>query len=54
MVLFYAETELGVTAVPFAVGVGSPFLLEQSMTGVTREKVGVDVRVRGELRDVWG
>ncbi len=53
VVLFYAETELGVTAVPFAVGVGSPFLLEQSMKGVTREKVGVDVRVSGVLRDVW-
>jgi diaminohydroxyphosphoribosylaminopyrimidine deaminase/5-amino-6-(5-phosphoribosylamino)uracil reductase len=54
VVLFYAETELGVTAVPFAVGVGSPFLLEQSMKAVTREKVGVDVRVSGVLRDVWG
>ena len=54
VVLFYAETELGVTAVPFAVGVGSPFLLEQSMKGVTRERVGVDVRVGGVLRDVWG
>jgi diaminohydroxyphosphoribosylaminopyrimidine deaminase/5-amino-6-(5-phosphoribosylamino)uracil reductase len=53
VVLFYAETELGLGSLPFAEGVGSPFLLEQSMRGVTRETVGVDVRVTGYLRDVW-
>ena len=29
LVLFYAQTELGAGAVPFAAGVGSPLLLEQ-------------------------
>jgi diaminohydroxyphosphoribosylaminopyrimidine deaminase / 5-amino-6-(5-phosphoribosylamino)uracil reductase len=53
VVLFYAETELGPGAVPFATGIGSPFLLEQSLRGVTRAAFGADVRVAGYLRDPW-
>ena len=52
--LFYAQTELGGGAVPFARGAGSPLLLEQSMRGVTRTMFGVDTRVSGTLRDPWG
>jgi diaminohydroxyphosphoribosylaminopyrimidine deaminase/5-amino-6-(5-phosphoribosylamino)uracil reductase len=53
VVLFCSETELGEGAVPFAAGVGLPFLLEQSMTGVTRTVFGVDACVSGYLRDPW-
>ena len=51
--LFYAQTELGGGAVPFARGAGSPFLLEQSLRRVTRTMFGVDTRVSGYLRDPW-
>jgi len=54
VVLFYGETELGEGALPFAEGVGSPFLLEQSLKQVTRTAFGADVRVSGTLRDAWG
>jgi diaminohydroxyphosphoribosylaminopyrimidine deaminase/5-amino-6-(5-phosphoribosylamino)uracil reductase len=53
VVLFRSETELGEGAVPFAAGVASPFLLEQSMKGNTRTMFGADVRVSGYLRDPW-
>jgi diaminohydroxyphosphoribosylaminopyrimidine deaminase/5-amino-6-(5-phosphoribosylamino)uracil reductase len=51
--LFYSRVELGVGGVPFAVGVGSPFLLEQEMKAVTRREFGADACVSGILRDVW-
>jgi len=53
VVLFYAGLELGGGAVPFAEGVGSPFLLEESLRGVERTTVGSDVRVAGYLREPW-
>jgi diaminohydroxyphosphoribosylaminopyrimidine deaminase/5-amino-6-(5-phosphoribosylamino)uracil reductase len=52
-VLFCSETALGEGAVPFAAGGASPFLLEQTMSGVTRTTVGVDACVSGYLRDPW-
>jgi diaminohydroxyphosphoribosylaminopyrimidine deaminase / 5-amino-6-(5-phosphoribosylamino)uracil reductase len=51
--LFYAEAELGEGAVPFAAGVGSPFLLEQTMRSISRRDFGGDVCVEGHLRDPW-
>jgi diaminohydroxyphosphoribosylaminopyrimidine deaminase/5-amino-6-(5-phosphoribosylamino)uracil reductase len=51
--LFYAQTELGEGAMPFAVGVGSPFALEPEMKEITRREFGTDVCVSGVLRDVW-
>ena len=51
--LFYAQTELGGGAVPFARGVGSPLLLEQTMQRMTRTMFGADARVSGYLRDPW-
>jgi len=54
VVLFYAETELGVGAVPFATGVGSPFLLEQTLMSVSRQAFGTDACVSGYVRDPWG
>lgn len=52
-VLFYAQTKLGEGAMRFAVGVGSPFALEQEMKGMTRREFGGDVCVSGYLRDPW-
>jgi diaminohydroxyphosphoribosylaminopyrimidine deaminase / 5-amino-6-(5-phosphoribosylamino)uracil reductase len=45
---------LGEGAVPFAAGVGSPFLLEQTMRSISRRDFGGDVCVEGHLRDAWG
>jgi diaminohydroxyphosphoribosylaminopyrimidine deaminase/5-amino-6-(5-phosphoribosylamino)uracil reductase len=52
-VLIYAETELGDQAIPFAKGIPSPYLLEQSLTRVTRTTHGPDACVTGYLHDPW-
>jgi diaminohydroxyphosphoribosylaminopyrimidine deaminase/5-amino-6-(5-phosphoribosylamino)uracil reductase len=56
-VLFYAETELGEQAVPFARGVASPFLFEQTLTRVSRTSFGnaerSDACVTGYVHDPW-
>jgi diaminohydroxyphosphoribosylaminopyrimidine deaminase/5-amino-6-(5-phosphoribosylamino)uracil reductase len=51
--LFYAETELGDQALPFAQGIASPFLLEQSLTRIERTTFGPDANITGYLRDPW-
>jgi diaminohydroxyphosphoribosylaminopyrimidine deaminase/5-amino-6-(5-phosphoribosylamino)uracil reductase len=53
VVLFYAETELGPHALPFAEAHEGPFALEQRMLSVTRQTFGSDVCVRGPLHDPW-
>jgi diaminohydroxyphosphoribosylaminopyrimidine deaminase / 5-amino-6-(5-phosphoribosylamino)uracil reductase len=53
VVLFYAQMELGEKAVPFAKGVGSSFLVEQSMKTIRRTTFGADACVSGRLRDAW-
>lgn len=52
-VLFYTETELGDQAIPFADGVASPYLFEQSLRRVSRALIGVDACVTGYLNDPW-
>jgi diaminohydroxyphosphoribosylaminopyrimidine deaminase / 5-amino-6-(5-phosphoribosylamino)uracil reductase len=52
-VLIYAETELGDQAIPFAQGVASPYLFEQSLARVTRTTYGPDACVTGYLHDPW-
>jgi diaminohydroxyphosphoribosylaminopyrimidine deaminase/5-amino-6-(5-phosphoribosylamino)uracil reductase len=52
-VLIYAETELGDQAIPFAQGIPSPYLLEQSLHRVTRAAYGPDVCITGYLHDPW-
>jgi diaminohydroxyphosphoribosylaminopyrimidine deaminase/5-amino-6-(5-phosphoribosylamino)uracil reductase len=52
-VLFYAETELGDGALPFATGIPSPFLFEQSLRRVTRTTFGPDACVTGYLNYPW-
>jgi diaminohydroxyphosphoribosylaminopyrimidine deaminase/5-amino-6-(5-phosphoribosylamino)uracil reductase len=57
LALYYAESELGVDALPFAVGFTSPYELQQRLTSVTRAGFphgnGEDVRVAGYLHDPW-
>jgi len=52
-VLFYAETELGDPAIPFAHGIESPFDFEGSLQRVTRKNFGSDTCVTGYLHDPW-
>ena len=52
-VLFYAETELGEGALPFAEGMPSPYLLEQRLLRVRRRTFGADACVSGLLVDPW-
>ena len=52
-ILFYAETELGPDALPFATGGPSPFELEQRMVSVTKRTYGPNVCVSGLLHDPW-
>jgi diaminohydroxyphosphoribosylaminopyrimidine deaminase / 5-amino-6-(5-phosphoribosylamino)uracil reductase len=53
VVLFYAETELGVGAVAFAEGAESSFALEERLLAVEKRGVGPDVEVRGLLHNSW-
>jgi diaminohydroxyphosphoribosylaminopyrimidine deaminase / 5-amino-6-(5-phosphoribosylamino)uracil reductase len=52
-VLIYAETELGDQAIPFAQGIPSPYLLEESFHRITRANYGPDACVTGYLHDPW-
>ena len=51
--LFFAETELGEHAIPFAQGIPSPYLFQQSLTRVTRATYGSDACITGYLHDPW-
>jgi diaminohydroxyphosphoribosylaminopyrimidine deaminase/5-amino-6-(5-phosphoribosylamino)uracil reductase len=52
-VLIYAETELGDQALPFAQGIASPYLFEQSLHRITRTTYGPDACTTGYLHDPW-
>ncbi len=52
-VLFYAQTELGDQAIPFAEGFPSPYLFEQSLRRITRTTFGPDACVTGYLHNPW-
>ena len=52
-ILFYAETELGPNALPFAEGTPGPFALEQRMISVSKRAFGPDVCVSGLLHNPW-
>ncbi|MDE3104727.1 MAG: bifunctional diaminohydroxyphosphoribosylaminopyrimidine deaminase/5-amino-6-(5-phosphoribosylamino)uracil reductase RibD [Acidobacteriota bacterium] len=51
--LFFGETELGEDAVPFASGVASPYLLQQSLRRTTNRTLGPDALLIGYLHDPW-
>lgn len=52
-VLFYSETELGPQSLPFAEGVASPYLFQQSLHRITRDLFGTDACITGYLHDPW-
>jgi diaminohydroxyphosphoribosylaminopyrimidine deaminase/5-amino-6-(5-phosphoribosylamino)uracil reductase len=52
-VLIYADTELGDQALPFAEGIASPYLFEQSLHRITRTTYGPDACITGYLHDPW-
>jgi diaminohydroxyphosphoribosylaminopyrimidine deaminase/5-amino-6-(5-phosphoribosylamino)uracil reductase len=57
LVLYYAEQELGINAIPFAEDFASPYLLQQQMTQTPRSTFPngdtEDVRITGYLHDPW-
>jgi diaminohydroxyphosphoribosylaminopyrimidine deaminase/5-amino-6-(5-phosphoribosylamino)uracil reductase len=53
VVLYYAQAELGPTAIPFARDFPSSFALEQSLTQLEKVAVDADIRVSGLLHDPW-
>ena len=60
LVLYYAEAELGLDALPFATSFDSPYALQQRLTRVTRATFpsdlapnAEDVRITGYLHDPW-
>jgi diaminohydroxyphosphoribosylaminopyrimidine deaminase / 5-amino-6-(5-phosphoribosylamino)uracil reductase len=60
LVLYYAESELGLDALPFATGFDSPYALQQRLTQVSRTSFpsdlapnAEDVRITGYLHDPW-
>jgi diaminohydroxyphosphoribosylaminopyrimidine deaminase/5-amino-6-(5-phosphoribosylamino)uracil reductase len=57
LVLYYAEQELGLDAVPFAERFASPYELQQQLKNTTREAFAnegtEDIRLSGYLHDPW-
>jgi diaminohydroxyphosphoribosylaminopyrimidine deaminase/5-amino-6-(5-phosphoribosylamino)uracil reductase len=60
LVLYYAERELGIDAIPFATNFDSPYALQQRLTHTTRTTFpsdlapnAEDVRITGYLHDPW-
>jgi diaminohydroxyphosphoribosylaminopyrimidine deaminase / 5-amino-6-(5-phosphoribosylamino)uracil reductase len=52
-VLFYSEIELGAEAIPFAQGIPSPYLFQQSLSRVTQTSYGPDACISGYIHDPW-
>jgi diaminohydroxyphosphoribosylaminopyrimidine deaminase/5-amino-6-(5-phosphoribosylamino)uracil reductase len=57
VVLYFAEQELGGSAIPFAEGI-SPYLLQERLSSVERatfpNENAEDIRISGYLHDPWG
>jgi diaminohydroxyphosphoribosylaminopyrimidine deaminase/5-amino-6-(5-phosphoribosylamino)uracil reductase len=60
LVLYYAESELGLDALPFASGFDSPYAVQQRLTRITHTSFpsdltpnAEDVRITGYLHDPW-
>jgi diaminohydroxyphosphoribosylaminopyrimidine deaminase/5-amino-6-(5-phosphoribosylamino)uracil reductase len=57
LVLYYAERELGLDAIPFATDYDSPYVVQQRLTSTTRKTFAndsmEDVRIAGYLHDPW-
>jgi diaminohydroxyphosphoribosylaminopyrimidine deaminase/5-amino-6-(5-phosphoribosylamino)uracil reductase len=62
-VLYFAESELGPNAIPFAAGYPSPYVLQQRLTSLNRDtfpstlpsstQSSEDIRITGYLHDPW-
>jgi diaminohydroxyphosphoribosylaminopyrimidine deaminase/5-amino-6-(5-phosphoribosylamino)uracil reductase len=52
-ILYFAESELGSDALPFAAGGPTPFALQQQFLSVEATPFGTDVRVSGLLQNPW-
>jgi diaminohydroxyphosphoribosylaminopyrimidine deaminase/5-amino-6-(5-phosphoribosylamino)uracil reductase len=52
-VLFYGESELGEAAIPFAQGIASPFLFQQTLERTTHATLGSDALITGYLHNPW-
>lgn len=52
-ILFYSETELGSQSLPFAEGIASPYLFQQSLHRTTRTAFDTDACITGYLHDPW-
>jgi diaminohydroxyphosphoribosylaminopyrimidine deaminase / 5-amino-6-(5-phosphoribosylamino)uracil reductase len=52
-ILFYSETELGPQSLPFAEGIASPYLFQQSLHRISRASFGTDACISGYLHDPW-
>jgi len=52
-ILFYSPKELGNDGLPFAQGIASPYLFEDTLQHLTRRIIGDDACVTGYLRDPW-
>jgi diaminohydroxyphosphoribosylaminopyrimidine deaminase/5-amino-6-(5-phosphoribosylamino)uracil reductase len=52
-ILFYGESELGEAALPFAQGVPSPFLFQQTLHRTTHTTFGPDACITGYLHNPW-
>jgi diaminohydroxyphosphoribosylaminopyrimidine deaminase / 5-amino-6-(5-phosphoribosylamino)uracil reductase len=57
LVLYYAESELGVEAIPFAEGIASPYVVQQQLQHTERASfphgTAEDIRIIGYLHDPW-
>ena len=52
-VLFYGESKLGEAALPFAQGIESPQLFQQTFHRTTQTTIGPDTIITGYLHDPW-
>lgn len=53
VILLYSETELGAHSVPFAKGIASPYLFQQSLRRTIRTNFDTDACITGYLHDPW-
>ena len=57
LVLYYAESELGLDAIPFAEGIASPYVVQQQLQRMERTSLphgtAEDIRITGYLHDPW-
>ena len=57
LLLYYAESELGLDSIPFAKGIASPYVVQQQLQRMERASLphgtAEDIRITGYLHDPW-